>query len=472
MTVGGPLSLVGSGTYIFRNVGALGSTAGATVSVSGGASACDVFWTPSAATTLGANTTFVGTVIDAAGISVGANSTSTGRFLAFGGTVTTDTDNITVPTCSASVATLKVIKTVANINGANTNAANFNLHVKLSGTDVAGSPAAGVVTPGRSYSLSAGTYVVSEDANASYAQSFSGDCDAGGSVAVASGETKTCTITNAYIQPAASQNAWSGSATPPVPPLIDVVKVPTPLALPAGSGPVTYSYTLRNVGTVPVTNITMVDDSCSPLNFVSGDTNGDSKLDVSETWVYSCSTTLSKTHTNTVIATGMANGLTATDIANATVVVGMPVVPPLIHVTKVPNPLTLLAGGGSVVYTEKVTNPGTIALSNVLVRDDKCNPAYVFGDTNNDSKLDITETWTYTCQTNLAQTTTNTVIASGQANNLTARDTAIATVIVAAPIPKLPNTGFYPGIGNIFLLFIVLALVSVLFAVVERKRAI
>lgn len=196
MNVGGPLTLSGSGTYIFRTDGALNSTAGAIVSVSNGASVCDVFWTPTAATTLAANTTFLGTVIGNSGITVGANTTWTGRALANGGTVTTDTDTITVPTCTASPATLHIIKAVVNDNGGTTVVSSFNLHVKLSGTDVTGSPAAGMATPGTSYSLAAGTYVVSEDANASYTQSFSGDCNASGSVTLLAGDSKTCTITN------------------------------------------------------------------------------------------------------------------------------------------------------------------------------------------------------------------------------------------------------------------------------------
>jgi hypothetical protein len=117
-------------------------------------------------------------------------------------------------------------------------------------------------------------------------------------------------------------------------------------------------------------------------------------------------------------------------------------VPPLIHVTKIPNPLALRAGGGMVTYTKKVTNPGTVALSNVRLTDDKCSIVkYISGDTNKDSKLDTNETWTYTCQENLTKTTTNTVVATGEANGLTARDLAVATVIVAEATPKLPDTG-------------------------------
>lgn len=101
MDVGGPLTLSGSGTFIFRSGGALTTTAGAIVTLDN-ASACDVFWTPAAATTLAANTAFAGTVISDAGITVGANTTWTGRLLAFGGTVTTDTDIITAPTCAGA----------------------------------------------------------------------------------------------------------------------------------------------------------------------------------------------------------------------------------------------------------------------------------------------------------------------------------------------------------------------------------
>jgi uncharacterized repeat protein (TIGR01451 family) len=264
------------------------------------------------------------------------------------------------------------------------------------------------------------------------------------------GGSAFCIVTNNDIAPV-------GAATPSVvPPIIDVVKVPSPLALPDGPDSVTYTYTLRNIGTVPVTDITMVGDTCSPIVLASGDTDVDTRLDVNETWIYDCSTTLTETHTNTVVATGWANGISATDIASATVVVGEDVVPPLIHITKVPSPLTLSAGGGMVTYTNKVTNPGTVALSNVLVTDDKCDSVeYISGDTNDDSKLDTAETWTYTCSDDLSETTTNTVVATGEANGITARDFAIVTVVVpdvVAPtviaptsVPKLPNTGFAPA---------------------------
>lgn len=487
MSISGPLDINGIGTFIFRPVGALNSTAGAVVTLSGSASACDVFWTPTGATTFGANTTFTGTVIDNAGITVGANTVWTGRALAFEETITTDTTTITVPTCVVSPppppppppapapATLNVIKSVVNDNGGTTIASGFTMHVKSAGVDISGSPVAGAASPGTSYSLSAGTYVISEDANASYVQSFSGDCDSSGSVVLLAGENKTCTIINDDIAAASSGGGGGGgSSRTPVPPLIDIVKVPNPLALPGGPGLIEYIYTLHNTGTVSVGNVTLVGDTCIPIVLLSGDTDVDARLDVNEIWTYSCSIMIFETHTSTVVATAWANNLSAVDSASTTVVLGAAIIPPLIHVTKVPNPLTLPVVGGMVTYTNKVSNPGLAALSNVRVNDNKCGPVnYISGDINGDSQLDPEEIWEYTCQVNLIQTTTNTVTAVGDANGLTATDTAITTVVVATRNPVLPAAGFGPETKTkgIVLLASILAAVS-LFAGVLIKRMI
>ena len=99
----GGITLSGSGTYIFRITGALTTVANSVVTLSG-ASACDVFWTPAGATTLGANSTFKGTDIDASGITIGSTVNWTGRALSYGGTVSTDADTITVPTCGTALS--------------------------------------------------------------------------------------------------------------------------------------------------------------------------------------------------------------------------------------------------------------------------------------------------------------------------------------------------------------------------------
>jgi uncharacterized repeat protein (TIGR01451 family) len=216
----------------------------------------------------------------------------------------------------------------------------------------------------------------------------------------------------------------------------------------------------------------MVGDTCSPIIRISGDTNNDSKLDVNEVWSYSCSTTLSVNHTNTVTTTGWANGLNTTDITSATVVVGTSIQPPIIHITKSPEPLTLLAGGGIVTYTGKVTNPTTTPLNNVRITDDKCSSiTYISGDTNNDKKLDSNEVWTYACQVNITNTTTSTTIVSGEANGFTTRDIAITTVVVADATPLLPKTG-YPSLEKTAFGLMALLGISALsiIAIINRKK--
>ena len=355
---------------------------------------------------------------------------------------------------SQLTGTINVVKTVINDNGGIKTVADFPLFINEVPVD------SGVTN--HLYFYSSGLYTMSETTDPGYTQTFSGDCGSSGQLYLYSSDKKFCIITNDDI--------GVPVVAPPVPPLIDVVKVPSPLALPDGPGLVTYTYTLRNVGTVPVTDITMVVDTCSPIVLDSGDINGDAKLDLTETWVYKCAKIISETHTNIVVVTGWANGLSATDIASATVVVGDSIIPPLIHVTKVPSPLTLLAGGGSVTYTETITNPGTVALNNVALADDKCSPMkFISGDTNNDSKLDVDEAWKFTCQTNLTKTTTNTATASGEANGLTIRDFALTTVVVAAVAPVLPSTGLAPErevtSRDLITLAGLLILVTTLFAV-------
>jgi type VI secretion system secreted protein VgrG len=108
-STGTGITLVGGGTYIFLVNGALNTVANQPgVTLSGGASACDVWWAPIGGTTLGAQTTlgatpnFIGTDIDPAGITVGANENWSGRALDFQTTVTTNNDTISVPACSSS----------------------------------------------------------------------------------------------------------------------------------------------------------------------------------------------------------------------------------------------------------------------------------------------------------------------------------------------------------------------------------
>jgi uncharacterized repeat protein (TIGR01451 family) len=211
---------------------------------------------------------------------------------------------------------------------------------------------------------------------------------------------------------------------------------------------------------------------------LSGDTNNNSLLDLDETWIYSCTKTVSQTEMNTATAHGYANEMDVYDTANATVVVGLPIIPPLIHLVKTANVTYLPAGGGAVTYTYKVTNPGTAPLSDVSITDNKCTglPGRVVGhpgDVNKNDLLDPGETWQFTCNSNITKTTTNIGTAEGHANGLTAIDLSQATVIVGAP--SLPNTGLTPFSGdvlmNVILLVVVIALIATAFYIIRKNQS-
>ena len=106
VTLSTTVTLTGAGVYVFRPGGALDTGANSQVVLANGACASDVFWAPVGQTTLGANAalsltpTFVGNILDAAGITIGHFANLTGRALAFQTTVTTDATTISVPTCA------------------------------------------------------------------------------------------------------------------------------------------------------------------------------------------------------------------------------------------------------------------------------------------------------------------------------------------------------------------------------------
>lgn len=101
IATGTTVTLSGPGVYIFRSGGALNGGANSIVTLADGACASDVFWAPNGATTIGANATFVGSIIEPAGagsdITIGDTTTILGRALAAGNTVTIAKDAITVP---------------------------------------------------------------------------------------------------------------------------------------------------------------------------------------------------------------------------------------------------------------------------------------------------------------------------------------------------------------------------------------
>jgi hypothetical protein len=184
------------GVFIFQTASTLITASGSSFNLINGAQSCRTFWQVGSSATLGTDSSFVGHIFALTSITANNGATVQGQLLAQNGEITLNTNTIINEICeTTSPATLNVIKHVINDNGRTADAADFNLHVKTSGYDVAASPAPGDES-GTTYTLAAGTYVVSEDASDEYTVSYSGDSDDSGNVTLAPGDNKTVTITN------------------------------------------------------------------------------------------------------------------------------------------------------------------------------------------------------------------------------------------------------------------------------------
>lgn len=181
--------------------------------------------------------------------------------------------------------------------------------------------------------------------------------------------------------PVPQQNRCGEPGLPPCPPpntpVIAISKTASPSTLPPGGGSVTFTYAVSNHGTLPLANVTVVDNRCSPVTFVSGDTNGNNILDVSETWTYTCTTNVAQTTTNTAVAgaIGVGTNQTTTSSAQATVQVAERCPPNSTDPNCVPPPTcrpgTTTAGcqptPSTLVYecfalNSSTRNPGAIAM--------------------------------------------------------------------------------------------------------------
>ena len=194
-------------------------------------------------------------------------------------------------------------------------------------------------------------------------------------------------------------------------PQINVVKSVDRSVTLAG-GRVVYSYVVTNPGDDPLSNVAVSDDKCAPLGLTGGDADHDGQLDPGEIWLYTCSTIINLDTTNAVTATGddsLGNEKTDGDTKFVDVVA------PAIEIVKTADRTTVLANE-LVTYTYVVTNTGDTPLSGVAPTDNHCAPVLRTPDVdpNGNGRLDPDEVWTYQCQAQVGQDTTNVATVSGQ----------------------------------------------------------
>ena len=174
-----------------------------------------------------------------------------------------------------------------------------------------------------------------------------------------------------------------------------------------------------------LTGVTVSDPNCtSAILRAGGDTNTDSKLQITETWTYTCSHTVTQAE---IDAGGNLSNTVTADSAESPAghrhqwPFRSP--SPALNVVKSSTTTVITAAGQVVPYTFVVTNIGNVTLTGITVSDPKCTSAITgpTGDTNIDSKLQLTETWTYTCNHTVTQAE---IDAGGNLSNTVTADSA------------------------------------------------
>lgn len=241
-------------------------------------------------------------------------------------------------------------------------------------------------------------------------------------------------------------------------PELKVTKEVSPTGAVFPGGTLTYTIKITNIGTLSSTNTTLQDTVPAGTTYVAGSAKLNTvQVNTSSSFPYTTARLVNSPGENpgiiapqdsaTVTFQVKVNtGITDTNVCNQGLVsfVGAsatgvksddPNLPggldptctivysPKINLVKTGSERILTSVPQTISYTYTVTNPGTEALKNVKVIDDKCAPAggtpgvtpltYVSGDIDGDSLLAVTETWIFTCVATLNEATVNTAIATG-----------------------------------------------------------
>ena len=101
----GSLTLSGNGVFIFQIGSALTTASNSAVLLVNGAQACAVYWQVGSSATLGSAANFQGNLMALSSITMVTGANLTGRALARNGALTLDTNNITPPSGTCTVAT-------------------------------------------------------------------------------------------------------------------------------------------------------------------------------------------------------------------------------------------------------------------------------------------------------------------------------------------------------------------------------
>ena len=164
-----------------------------------------------------------------------------------------------------------------------------------------------------------------------------------------------------------------------------------------GAGDViNYTVSVENIGNVRLAGTT-VDDPDVTFTYLSGDTNLDGWLDITETWVYTGSYVVTQAEMDTG---GTIHSVATADSVESppdTAVTDVAIIQnPELNVTTSTDVTDVDSVGDVIHYTVSVENTGNTSLTGVIVNDPDVAFTYQSGDTDLDGELDVNEIWVYT----------------------------------------------------------------------------
>ncbi|WP_215225880.1 DUF7507 domain-containing protein, partial [Echinicola shivajiensis] len=215
---------------------------------------------------------------------------------------------------------------------------------------------------------------------------------------------------------------------------VDVEEISAPTTL-------NYTITVTNTGNVSLTDVIVADEFAGGATLVSGDTDNDGEIDLTETWEYSATYEVTQADidagadlVNTAIVSSNETG-DAQDDATTTITQSAGIaIEKIVDDANINAPTTL-------TYTITITNTGNVSLTGVSVVDEFAGGAtFVGGDADNDGELDLAEAWEYSATYEATQADIdagadliNTAIVSSN-ETAEAQDDAITTITQSAGI--------------------------------------
>src|SRR5690606_1646784 len=199
---------------------------------------------------------------------------------------------------------------------------------------------------------------------------------------------------------------------------------------------ITYMFIVTNQGNVSINTVELIDPLLGSIpTLTSGDTDGDSQLDVTETWIYTANYTITQDDidtglvSNQATATGIGvDGSNLVDLSDDnSVLEDNSTVTQLCQNTDIALLKTAVLNdedgngctnvGETITYTFTVTNQGNISINAVGISDPLLSGILTnaIGDTDSDSQLDVNETWIYTADYTITQADIDAGLVSNQA---------------------------------------------------------